>query len=381
MNLRELLHLPSTPLMQALGVLAALLMAFALGALAAELLVKVLRRLANRTHFEWDNTVPQAVRGPARLLLAVGFMALFERVLGLESEVDHVVAYVLRGVFILGLTWLLVRAVGVFAALLEERATRRAEARGDAFGIRGVKTQISVLRRILGVIVAIVGAALLLLQIDAVRAVGVSVLASAGVAGIALGFAAQRSLGALFQGLQLSITQPLRLGDAVVIGGEFGFVEEINLTYVVVRVWDQRRLIVPAQKLLDDIFQNWTRTGSDLLGPVMLQVDFATPLDALRAKLDELLEGNPLWDGKVKVVHVTDASEFSMQVRVLVSAKDPGTLFDLRAQVRERLLGWLGTLQGGRYMPRRRQLALAEVTLSEPAASGTEKGNDGLPPG
>jgi small-conductance mechanosensitive channel len=192
------------------------------------------------------------------------------------------------------------------------------------------------------------------MQFEAMRSLGVSLLASAGVAGLVLGLAAQRTLGSVFAGIQLSITQPIRIGDEVVIEGEFGTIEEITLTYVVLRVWDERRLIVPMNRFFEQPFQNWTKVGSELHGTVMLYADYGFPVDLLRAELERLLTGNPRWDGRTQKVHVTDAKEKTLEVRVLVSAANAGKLFDLRAELREKLVTWLTALEGGRYLPKTR---------------------------
>jgi hypothetical protein len=164
-----------------------------------------------------------------------------------------------------------------------------------------------------------------------------------GLVGLVLGLAAQKSISTLLAGIQLSLTQPIRLGDQVVVEGEFGTVEEITLTYVVVRVWDERRLVVPIIMFLDKPFQNWSRSGTSMLGHAILQVDYSTDIDALRVELKRILEneGRGLWDGKVQNVVVLDVQDKTLSVRALVSAVDPGKLFDLRCLVRERLIVFL----------------------------------------
>src|SRR3954465_9465689 len=175
---------------------------------------------------------------------------------------------------------------------------------------------------------------------EVVRNVGVPLLASAGIAGLVIGLAAQKSISTLLAGIQLSVTQPIRLGDQVVVENEFGTVEEITLTYVVIRVWDERRLVVPITTFLDKPFQNWTRATGNMLGEVLLQVDYSADIDALREELKRVLseEGRELWDGKVQSVVVLNVLEKTLSVRALVSARDPGKLFDLRCLVRERLI-------------------------------------------
>jgi small-conductance mechanosensitive channel len=148
-------------------------------------------------------------------------------------------------------------------------------------------------------------------------------------------------LSNIMAGVQIALTQPIRIDDAVIVEGEWGNVEEITSTYVVIRIWDLRRLIVPLKYFLEKPFQNWTRQSADLIGVVMLYVDYSVPVDAIRARLAEILKGSPLWDGKVGVVQVTDAKERTVEVRVLVSAASSGQAFDLRCDVREKLIAWL----------------------------------------
>jgi small-conductance mechanosensitive channel len=166
-------------------------------------------------------------------------------------------------------------------------------------------------------------------------------LASAGVAGVIVGLAAQKSLSTIIAGLQIALTNPMKIDDVVVVEGEYGQIEEISLTYVVVRAWDQRRLILPITYFIDKSFQNWTRSSSELLGTVFLYVDFMVPIEEVRTKAKDIVSESALWDKRVFGVQVTDWKTDSIEVRVLVSADSAGKLFDLRCEVRERLLGYL----------------------------------------
>jgi small-conductance mechanosensitive channel len=209
-----------------------------------------------------------------------------------------------------------------------------------------------VLRRVLRVVGIVVLSAVLLMQFDPVRQLGLSLLASAGVAGVVVGLAAQRTIGNLLAGIQLSFTQPLRVGDEVVIEGQSGTVDEINLSYVVVQLWDQRSLIVPMTKLLESAFENGTRASSEIYGDVKMLVDFGTPFDRVRDEVTTFVKQHPLFDGRKLVVQVTDARERTAELRVVVSAADSSKLFDLRCATREFLLGTLQHLDAGRYLPR-----------------------------
>jgi small-conductance mechanosensitive channel len=217
------------------------------------------------------------------------------------------------------------------------------------------------------VLIVIVAGALVLLNFESVRNVGVSLLASAGIAGVVLGLAAQKPVGAILSGLHILFTRPVDLGDKVVVDGEFGTIEEIRLTHVVVNLWDERRLIVPTARLLDQSFQNWTKGGSRKLGTVEIYVDYRTPVDAVRQHFESILPSSELWDGRVKAVQVTNATERTIEVRLLVSASDSGKLFDLRCWLREEMLRWVRELDGGAYLPQER------FTRTPPDADAIER--------
>jgi small-conductance mechanosensitive channel len=215
-----------------------------------------------------------------------------------------------------------------------------------------VKTQVRVLRRVVNVAVGILAVALMLTQFEAIRNIGVSLLASAGVAGVVLGFAAQRTIGSLIASIQLSFTQPIRIGDVVIVEKEWGTIEEVTLTFVVVRVWDDRRLIIPMSRFLEQPFENWTMLSPQLHGTIFFHVDWRLPIDDLRRELDRVVENNPLWDGRTKSVCVTNTSDRTIEVRALVSAKDADDLWKLRVLVRERIVAWLQGYEGEKYLPR-----------------------------
>jgi small-conductance mechanosensitive channel len=181
----------------------------------------------------------------------------------------------------------------------------------------------------------------MLMVFDSVRQFGASILASAGIAGIVVGFAAQKSIATLLAGFQIALTQPIRVDDVVIVENEWGRIEDITLTYVVVRIWDLRRLVVPITYFIEQPFQNWTRSSADILGTVFLHVDYSMPLDALRAELTRILTASPYWDGKVNVLQVTEAREQTLQIRALASAADASLAWDLRCEIRERLVSFV----------------------------------------
>jgi small-conductance mechanosensitive channel len=273
--------------------------------------------------------------------------------LQLSTAVVDACEHVTYTALVVGVSWLMLRSLGVAALWLDEQALREGS---DLLRGRRVRTQAILLRRVASVTIAFVTAAFILIQFEFVRSVGVSLLASAGVASVVVGLAAQKSLSAIIGGIQFSFAQPVRVGDQVVVEGEFGEVEEINLTYAVVRLWDKRRLVLPITYFLEKPFQNWTRSATDLVGAVLLKLDFATPVDAVRAELRRICESEPRWDKKTCSLQVVDSDATSLTLRALVSAADASTLWDLRCSVREQLLAFVHSLESGRYLPRSRFL-------------------------
>jgi small-conductance mechanosensitive channel len=179
------------------------------------------------------------------------------------------------------------------------------------------------------------------MTIGAVRQVGVSLFASAGVAGLAVGLAARPLLANLIAGVQLAMTQPIRIEDAVIVENEWGWIEEITSTFVVVRLWDLRRMIVPLAYFMEKPFQNWTREGSAIIGSVLLYLDYTAPVDRIRARAAEIAAASKIWDRRVVNVQVSDTTERVMQVRVLVSAANASAAWDLRCEMREKLIEFL----------------------------------------
>ncbi|HUO93080.1 MAG TPA: mechanosensitive ion channel family protein [Rhizomicrobium sp.] len=206
---------------------------------------------------------------------------------------------------------------------------------------RKAVTQMRVLRRAVSVTIILVTAGFALMSFDAVRQFGFSLFASAGVAGIVAGLAARPLLSNLIAGIQLAMTQPIRIEDAVVIDKEWGWVEEFTSTYVVIRLWDWRRQIVPLSYFLDNVYTNWTRSGSNIIGSVYLYLDYATPIAPLRAEAERIVRASKLWDGQVVNLQVSDAKEHTIEIRVLASASDSSRAWDLRCEVREKLLDYI----------------------------------------
>ncbi len=239
---------------------------------------------------------------------------------------------------IAALTVLVMRVISGFADGVIERHPSDVE---DNLAARRIQTQARVLSRSAMVLVLIAGVAMALMTFPGARQLGASLLASAGVIGIIGGLAARPVFSNLIAGLQLALAQPIRLDDVLIVQGEWGRVEEITGTYVVLKIWDERRLIIPLQWFIENPFQNWTRNSSQILGTVFLYLDYAAPIDAIRAEAQRITEAAPEWDRRVFGVQVTDTTERTMQVRILVSAGNSGAAFDLRCKLREGVLAFL----------------------------------------
>lgn len=206
---------------------------------------------------------------------------------------------------------------------------------------RKIHTQINLLEKIIQILILLFAIGLVLLSFDSIRKIGVGLFASAGVAGIIIGLSAQKVVGTLLAGIQIAITQPFRIDDAVVVENEWGWIEEINLTYVVVRIWDKRRLVLPTTYFLEKPFQNWTRNSAEIIGSIFIYTDYTIPFQKLRNELTRLLEASELWDKKVNVLQVTDSKETSVEIRILVSAKNSPSAWDLRVFIREKMIEYI----------------------------------------
>lgn len=304
------------------------------------------------------------VRGSLRLLLPLAAMRIALSATGAGSfgtTVAGRLETLLDFALVITATWLGVRATRVMEDVAAQRFTMEVE---DNLHARRMRTRVALLRRVLVVAIGIVGFGLFLLQVPGFRAVGTGLLASAGVLGVVVGVAAQRPIANLLAGLQIAVTQPIRVEDAVIVEGEWGWVEEITLTFVIVRLWDLRRLVLPIGYFLEKPFQNWTRTTASLLASAHLYADYTLPVDALREELDRVVRASALWDGHTCLLQVTELTERSMQLRALVSASSAGRAWDLQCEVREKLIA---------YLQRHHPSSLPRLRLSpEPALAGAE---------
>ena len=317
---------------------AAVAIAIAIGLLAHYLLYRLIRRLAARREGFAAAGVAERTSGPARLLLLLCAIAIVLPHLSISSALLATTKHTLEIVAIIAIAWLAVGAIEIFNASVNYRLPDNMQ---DDVRARRKRTQAQLLRQIVTGFILFSAVAAVLITFPSVRSIGAELFASAGLAGLALGMAARPALGNLIAGIQIALTEPIRIDDAVVVEGEFGRVVEVNTAYVVVRLWDLRHLIVPLSYFIEKPFQNWTRYSSDLIGAVLLHTDYSVPVDRLREEYDGILGATPLWDGKVKAVQVTDAKPHTLELRFLMSAANPSVTFDLRCQVREKLIGYL----------------------------------------
>ncbi len=284
-------------------------------------------------------------------------MSLAVRVAPLGEATATIIGNVLNVAFIALLGWIAATAVQISSQVYLLRFRLDTE---DNLLARKHVTQVRILKRAVDVLIFVMTLAAALMTFDQVRQYGVSLFASAGVAGLAVGLAARPLLSNLIAGIQIAVAQPIRLDDVVVVENEWGTIEEITTTYVVIKLWDWRRLVVPLSYFIEKPFQNWTRETSALIGSVFLYVDYTAPLDKLREKLNDIVRASALWDGQVAVLQVSDAKDTTMELRALVSARNAPASWDLRCEVREQLIAYLQEHHPG-ALPHSRQLLSAET--------------------
>jgi len=315
--------------------------AFVAGLVLHFILFVIFRLFARRSPGIVRQSLIKHCSAPLRLtiitiafFIGATFLPLFE----ISSVWLNFLRHLLTLLLIAGVAWLLIRLTGVFNDFILHRFSVEVK---DNLRARKVQTQLQLLKRIAIIVVSILAFAAMLMTFDRVRQLGTSILASAGVIGIVVGFAAQHSLATMIAGIQIAVTQPIRLDDVVVVEGEWGRIEEITLTYVVVRIWDLRRLVLPINYFIEKPFQNWTRVSADLLGTVFLYADYSVPTDAVRGELYRILQESPDWDKKVWGLQVTNTTDKTVELRALMSAADSSSAWNLRCHVREKLIDFL----------------------------------------
>ena len=294
---------------------------------------------AAKTESHLDDMAAALLGKILRVVVPVGGVIFALPILDLPDRYTGPVTTATSILLIGAIAVILFQAVGVFEDAMLGRFDIKAS---DNLEARKVYTQVHVIGRVIRVVIGVFAASSVLMLFASVRHIGTSLLASAGIVGIVAGIAAQRTLANLFAGFQIALSQPIRQDDVVVVEGEWGRIEEITLTYVIVHIWDDRRLVVPLGYFIEKPFQNWTRKSAQLLGSVLVWVDYSFPVEEGRAALKRIIEGNPLWDGRYWNLQVTDANERSMQLRVLATSADSSKSWDLRCQIREQFIDFVG---------------------------------------
>ncbi len=298
------------------------------------MLFAVLRRISAMSSTPVDGMVFDRLYGPLRWsLIAIGISLLSARDDDIAMFWGAIAGFVVPAL----LGWVTYSVAKAFANALEYRT----EISLDPVASRSHRTRISILSRTATFAIILVTTGLMLFSIPAVREVGVTLMASAGLAALAIGAAAQPALKSLIAGLQMAITEPLRLGDLVVVEGHTGRVEEIRMSFVIVRTWDERAIVVPTASFLDQSFENWSRQNEMLTGPVYLHLDPATEVEPIRKEFERFVAGHQLWDGRTASVLMTEAHPESIELRLAVSSQTIGDLFSLRCELREHMIAWL----------------------------------------
>ncbi len=314
-----------------------LVLAGLLALLASRLLVNLFLRIpgSRRAFFR---SFAKEVRRPLRVLVVVVAVGAALPAAGLSYDAFLLIGQVLLFIFVLLVGWAASLALRITAELYLERFKTGEE---DNLLARKQVTQIRILKRAADLLVFVVTVSAALMTFAPVRQYGLSLFASAGAASLVVGLAARPLLTNLIAGVQIAMTQPIRIEDAIIVEGEWGWVEEITSTYVVVRLWDWRRMILPIAYFLEKPFQNWTHQSASLIGTVLFYLDYQVPVELLRTKLDEIVTQTPLWDGKVVNLQVSDVKETTVEIRMLVSGRNAPQTWDLRCFVREKMLAFL----------------------------------------
>ncbi len=306
--------------------------------LAAHMVVfHALQQIAKRTATVLDASIYRHCRRPAQMIMPLLLLRLALPVMPvtLSPAVEERIGLLISILLIMAFAWLFIRLTSVLEDFILSRYKLDVQ---DNLEARKIYTQMDIIRKIVILVIAIVTLAVILMSFENFRQIGVSILASAGIAGLVIGLAAQKTLANMLAGIQIAITQPIRIDDVVIVENEWGRIEEINLTYVVVAIWDKRRLVLPISYFIERPFQNWTRVSADILGTVLLYVDYTVPIEEIRRELRRVLEESEYWDGDVCGLVVTDAKEQTLELRALMSAPDSGAAWNLRCEVREKLI-------------------------------------------
>lgn len=298
----------------------------------------ILRRLTRGRLEAVDRAIVRNFRGPFAFVLPLGGVLIALASISVPARIAGPLGHGIEIVLIGLAAWLLLRTLNAYGDVL---AARHPTNVADNLHARKIATQFKVLRRIAAIIIGAFALGVMLITFPEVRALGTTVFASAGAAGIVLGLAARPVLTNLLAGIQIAFAQPIRLEDSVVVENEWGWIEEINATYVVIRIWDLRRLILPISYFIEKPFVNWTRTSAQLLGTAFIYADYTVPIQAVRDELGRILKEDPLFDGFAWSLDVTNLTEHVVEMRAMVSARNAGDTVNLRRHVREKLVTFL----------------------------------------
>lgn len=349
-----------------------LVVAVVVGLIAHWIFIYMVSRIGRRTSSLLGNSILSHCQGPSRIVFTLISVLLSLPFLDFPKLTVNAIGDTAFVLLVASVTWLFVRLIHVIEDLVLAKYDIRQK---DNLQARRIHTQFGILKRILIVVVAIFGLAAALMSFEKFRTLGAGILASAGVLGLVVGLAAQRIIGNLLAGIQLAVTQPIRLDDVVIVENELGRVEDISLTYVVLKLWDLRRLVLPISYFIEKPFQNWTRTRADLLGTVLFYVDYSVPVQAIRDELQLILKGSSLWDEKVWGLEVTNTTERAVELRALMSAQNSEDMWNLRCEVREKLIAFIQKTYP-HVLPKIR--ALLEEGSSEEAISPRLRGTRGV---
>ena len=309
-----------------------------IGIIVHFIIFRILRRLYQRTSNVLVGSLVKHISRPAKYLLILLAVNVIVSLITLSPDLSLILGNIFRSLFIAVVGWLIICLLSVSEEVILGRYDIKVK---DNLSARKIHTQLKLIKRILTVVVLIVMVALILMGFEMFRQLGTGIIASAGLASLIIGLAAQKIFGNLLAGLQVAFTQPMRLDDVVIVENEWGWIEEITLTYVVVRIWDLRRLVLPMSYFTEKPFQNWTRVSANFLGTVFIYTDFTVPVKEVREELNRIAQNSDKWDGKVCGLQVTNATEHTMELRAIVSAADSSAAWDLRCEVREKLIEFI----------------------------------------
>jgi small-conductance mechanosensitive channel len=359
-----------------LGLVTAALLALIVHAIA----FRIARRIVKHRGSNAGLAFLRRVRWPTRLILLAFVITAVLPALPIERDISLLLTRIASLSLIAMFGWLAISAVNLGGDILLQRYDIQS---ADNLEARRAQTQLGILRRALVIVIFVITVSIMLMTIPEVREIGVSLFASAGVAGLAIGLAARPVLSNLIAGLQIALTQPIRIDDVVIVENEWGRVEEVTASFVVVRIWDERRLVVPLSYFIEKPFQNWTVKTAQVIGTVFWHLDYTAPIDAMRKKLDEFVRVSKHWDERVALIQVTNADKATIEVRALVSAANSGAAWDLRCEVREKMIDYLKEHHPACLPRMRQELHRAQALAQDGADRDTSRkgGESGGAPG